>query len=68
MAIPMSITKHAIRRKGKDIGSTEEELNAAAKIEDLYRNYAIEVFKGNFFRLKQVRAELRSLGVTEEAI
>jgi hypothetical protein len=32
MAIPMTISKHVIRRKGKDIGSTEEELNRSAKI------------------------------------
>lgn len=68
MAIPMTLSKHVIRKKGKEIGSTEEELNKSAKIEELFRNYGLEVFNGNFFRLKKIKAELMALGLDEEAI
>jgi hypothetical protein len=33
MSIPMAISRHVVRKKGKEMGSTEEELNKFAKIE-----------------------------------
>jgi hypothetical protein len=63
LAIPIAITKHILRKKGKEVGNTEEDLNRASRIEELFRNYGLEVFRGNFYRLKLIRGELVPLGV-----
>lgn len=65
MFIPMSISKHSIRKKGKDLGNTEEELKRSFKIEELFKTYGVEVFRGNFHKLKSIISELRELKVDE---
>ncbi len=55
LAVPIAITKHVLRKKGKEVGNNEEDLKRASKIEELLREYGVEVFRGNFFKLKQIR-------------
>jgi hypothetical protein len=58
MSIPLSISKHPIRKKGKEIGKDAEEMNKFQTIEELYKSYGSHILQGNFYEMKKIKDKL----------
>lgn len=66
MSIPFVISKHVVRKNGKELGNTEEEINTSALIDGLYKEYARELYNNNFYAMKGLKAKIKELGVSQE--
>jgi hypothetical protein len=42
---------------------TESDVDHYAHIDELLKQYGVEVFKGNFYKMKQLKDQLLELGV-----